>query len=143
MIVVLDTNVIISALYSKQGASYQLLRGAVSGNLRYALSPLLILEYEGVIHRKIREGFLKIALQDCEKILDVISSFAIIVWEPLILRPVLPDPSDDKILECAISGNCTHVITFNKKHFPEEILNLYGINILTPGEFLKTWRETS
>jgi predicted nucleic acid-binding protein len=33
MIVVLDTNVIISALYSKKGASYQLLRGAISGNL--------------------------------------------------------------------------------------------------------------
>jgi putative PIN family toxin of toxin-antitoxin system len=143
MIAVLDTNVIISALYSKKGASYQLLRGAISGTLRYALSPLLILEYEGVIHRKIEEGFLEISLPDCEKILDVISSFAIIVWEPLILRPVLPDPSDDKILECAISGNCTHVITFNKKHFPEEIFKFYGINILTPGEFLKTWREKS
>ena len=143
MMVVLDTNVIISALYSKNGASYQLLRDAISGNLRYALSPLLILEYEGVIYRKIEEGFLKISLQDCERILDIISYFAIIVWEPLILRPVLPDPSDDKILECAISGNCTHVITFNKKHFPEEILKFYGIKMLTPGEFLKTWREKS
>jgi putative PIN family toxin of toxin-antitoxin system len=55
MIVVLDTNVIVSALYSKKGASYQLLRGAISGNLRYALSPLIVLEYEGVIHRKIEE----------------------------------------------------------------------------------------
>jgi len=143
MIIVLDTNVIISALYSKRGASYQLLRGAISGNLRYALSPLLLLEYEGIIHRKIKEGFIKISFQDCDKILDAISSFATIVWEPLILRPVLPDPSDDKILECAISGSCTHVITFNKKHFPEEILKLYGIQVLTPGEFLKTWRKKS
>ena len=143
MIVVLDTNVIISALYSKKGASYQLLRGAIAGNLRYALSPLLVLEYEGVIHRKIEEGFLRISTNDCEKILDAISSFAKIVWEPLILRPVLLDPSDDKILECAISGNCTHIITFNKKHFPEKIFKLYGIKILTPGEFLKTWREKS
>jgi len=143
MVVVLDTNVIISALYSKKGASYQLLRGAISGNLGYALSPLLVLEYEGVIHRKIEEGFLRISIKDCEKILDAISSFARIVWEPLILRPVLPDASDDKILECAILGNCTHIITFNKKHFPEKIIKLYGIKILTPGEFLKTWREKS
>ena len=143
MVVVLDTNVIIFALYSKKGASYQMLRGAISGNLRYALSPLLVLEYEGVIHRKIKEGFLKISLQDCDKILDAISSFAIIVWEPLILRPVLPDPSDDKILECAISGNCSHIITFNKKHFSEEIFRLYGIKILNPGEFLKIWKEKS
>jgi len=52
-------------------------------------------------------------------------------------------PSDDKILECAISSNCTHIITFNKRHFPEEIIKLYGIKILTPGEFLKAWREKS
>ncbi len=143
MVVVLDTNVIISGLYSKNGASFQLLREAISGNLRYALSPLLALEYEGVIHRKIEEGFLRISTKDCEKVLDAISSFAQIVWEPLILRPVLPDPSDDKILECAISGNCTHIITFNKKHFPEGIFKLYGIKILTPGEFLKIWREKS
>lgn len=143
MIVVLDTNVIISGLYSKNGASFQLLREAISGNLRYALSPLLALEYEGVIHRKIEEGFLIISTKDCEIVLDAISSFAQIVWEPLSLRPVLPDPSDNQILECAISGNCTHIITFNKKHFPEGIFKLYGIKILTPGEFLKTWREKS
>jgi putative PIN family toxin of toxin-antitoxin system len=143
MLVVLDTNVIISALYSKNGASYQLLRGAIAGNLRYVLSPLLVLEYEGVIHRKIQEGFLGLTLSDCSKILDAISSYAIIVWQPLTLRPVLPDPSDDKILECAISGNCRHVITFNKKHFPKELFELYGIDVSTPGEFLNAWREKS
>ena len=143
MVLILDTNVIISALYSKNGASYQILRGAISGNLRYALSPLLILEYEGVIHQKIKEGFLKISLRDCRKILDAIASFAIVVWKPLTLRPVLPDPSDDKILECAISANCTHVLTFNKKHFPEEVFELFGVKVLTPGEFLNSWRQKS
>ncbi len=88
MVVMLDTNVIISGLYSKNGASFQLLREVISGNLRYALSPLLALEYEGVIHRKIEEGFLRISTKDCEKVLDAISSFAQIVWEPLILTRI-------------------------------------------------------
>lgn len=143
MILVLDTNVIVSALYSKNGASYQILRGAIAGNLHFALSPLLMLEYEGVIHQKIKERFLKISLQDCRNILDAIASFAIVVWEPLTLRPILPDPSDDKVLECAISANCTHVLTFNKRHFPKEVFEKYGITVLTPGEFLNTWRQKS
>lgn len=141
MILILDTNVIVSALYSKNGASYQILRGAISGNLRYAVSPLLMLEYEGVIHKKIEAGFLKISLHDCDKILDAIASFAIVVWKPFSLRPVLPDSSDDKILECAVSANCTHVLTFNKRHFPEKVFKLYEVKVLTPGEFLNTWRH--
>ncbi len=52
MRVVLDTNIIISGLYSKRGASYQLLRAAISGDLPCAISPLLALEYEGKIHDK-------------------------------------------------------------------------------------------
>ena len=35
MKVVLDTNIIISGLYSKRGASYQLLRAAISGELTF------------------------------------------------------------------------------------------------------------
>jgi hypothetical protein len=50
MLVVLDTNIIISGLYSKRGASYQLLKAAISGDLPCAISPLIALEYEGKIH---------------------------------------------------------------------------------------------
>ena len=117
MVVVLDTNVIISGLYSKRGASYQLLKAAISGDLRYAISPLVALEYEGKIHQKIEVGFLSVSKGDCGRILDALFAMAKPVWKPLQVRPVLIDPSDDKILECAISGNCTHIITFNKRDF--------------------------
>jgi len=141
MLVVLDTNIIISGLYSKRGASYQLLKAAISGDLPCAISPLIALEYEGKLHDKIEEGFLKISKRDCAKILDALFAIAKVVWKPIQIRPVLTDPSDDKILECSISGNCTHIITFNTKHFPKVVIRLYGIQPVTPHKFLKLWRD--
>ena len=140
MKVVLDTNIIIAGLYSKRGASYQLLKAAISGDLSFAVSPLVAFEYEGVIHRKIEEGFLKVSKEDCGRILDALFSMATIVWKPFQVRPVLSDPSDDKILECAISCDCTHIITFNKKHFPAAVTAPFGIKVMTAGEFLINWR---
>ena len=141
MLVVLDTNVLISGLYSKRGASYQLLKAAISGELSYAISPLIALEYEGKMHQKIEEGFLKVSKSDCGRMLDALFAIATIVWKPLQIRPILADPSDDKILECAISGHCTHIITFNKRHFPMAVTAPYGIKVMSAGEFLKIWRD--
>ena len=142
MLVVLDTNVLIAGLYSKRGASYQLLRAAISGDLSCAISPLVAFEYEGKIHQKIDDGFLSISKGDCGRILDAFFATAKPVWRPLRTGPVLRDPSDNKILECAISGHCTHLITFNKRDFPATVTRLYGIKIMTPGEFLRLWRNS-
>jgi putative PIN family toxin of toxin-antitoxin system len=141
MRVVLDTNVIVAGLYSRRGASYQLLKTALSGDLSLAVSPLVAFECEGVLTRRIREGFLKVSEKDCRQILSALFTVATIVWRPLQIRPVLSDPSDDKILECAVSGDCTHIITFNKKHFPSALTAPWGIEVMTAGEFLGNWRD--
>lgn len=141
MAVVLDTNIIISGLYSKRGASYQLLKAALSGQLTIAVSPLMAFEYEGVIHQRIDEGFLKVSKLDCARLLDALFSEAQIIWEPLRVRPVLTDVSDDKILECAISANCSHIITFNMKHFPSAFTAPFGIEVMPAGKFLLYWRS--
>jgi predicted nucleic acid-binding protein len=117
------------------------LKAAISGELSCAIFPLAALEYEGKIHQKIEEGFLKVSKSDCGRVLDALFAIATIVWKPLQIRPVLADPSDDKILECAISGHCTHIITFNKRHFPMAVTAPYGIEVMTAGEFLKIWRD--
>lgn len=138
---VFDTNVIVAGLYSKRGASYQLLKAGLAGELSFAASPLIALEYEGVLLRKIEEGLLQISVKNCEEILSALFAVATIVWRPVQIRPVLTDPTDDKILECAISGNCTHIVTFNKKHFPPALTAPWGIEIMTAGEFLLHWRN--
>ena len=79
MRVVLDTNVIISGLYSKRGASYQLLQAAISGELTFVISPLVAFEYEGKVYKKIQQGFLKVSREDCGSILDALFAAAEIV----------------------------------------------------------------
>jgi len=141
MKVVLDTNIIISGLYSKRGASYQLLRAAISGELTIVISPLLAFEYEGKLHQKIEEGFLSVSKEHCARILDALFAASVVIWKPVQIRPMLLDLSDDKILECAISGNCTHIVSFNKRHFPVAITHPYGIDVAAAGEFLRIWRS--
>ena len=92
---------------------------------------------------KLKRGFLGISKGNCGRILDALFAMAKVVWEPFQVRPILSDPSDDKILECAISGNCTHIITFNTKHFPKVVTKLYGIQPMSPRKFLKLWRGKS
>ena len=60
----------VSGLYSKQGASYQLLKSALLGQLSLAVSPLMAFEYEGVLHQKIEEGFLKVSKKECGQLLN-------------------------------------------------------------------------
>ena len=141
MKVVLDTNILVAGLYSKRGASYYLVKAALSGELAFALSPLLALEYEGVLHQKIEEGLLTVAKEDCDRILCALFARAEIVWRPLQVRPTLSDSSDDKILECAVSSDCSHIITFNKRHFPAAVTAPWGIKVMTAGEFLHHWRN--
>ena len=138
---VLDTNIFVSGLYSKRGASYQLIKAALSGKLECAVSPLLAFEYEGVLHQKIKEGFLRISEEYCQRIMDAFFAVATIAWSPIQIRPTLVDLSDDKILECAISAECTHIITFNKRHFPAKLTDPWGIQVMTAGEFLLKWRK--
>jgi putative PIN family toxin of toxin-antitoxin system len=142
MKVVLDTNIIISGLYSRRRASYQLLRAAISGELTFVISPLVAFEYEGKLHQKIEQGFLRVSKEHCGRILDALFAAAVVIWKPVQIRPILSDSSDDKMLECAISANCTHIVSFNKRRFPAAITHPYGIDVVTAGEFLKIWRSS-
>ena len=96
---------------------------------------------KGKYTKKLKRDFQKISKRDCARILNALFAMASIVWEPLQIRPVLNDPADDKILECAISGGCTHIVTFDKKHFPLAILARYGVKGMNAGEFLQIWRD--
>ena len=48
---VLDTNVVFSGLYSKQGASFQVLKAVVARKIQPVLSVALLFEYEDVLKR--------------------------------------------------------------------------------------------
>lgn len=135
MIIILDTNVLVAGLISSAGASFQILKNIPEKRFAYLLSVPLFLEYEAVLKRS---AFLKMARlmkQEIDIILDNIAEYSTKTNIYYLWRPHLSDPQDDMVLELAVSGNADAIVTFNKKDF-QNVQSEFGINIITPAEFL-------
>lgn len=131
--VVLDTNVVISALRSSGGASFRLL-SMVGKNekFRIHLSVPLALEYEDAAKR---EGQVAVTPQAVEDVLDYLCSVAQLHDIFFLWRPTLRDPKDDLVLEAAVAGSCHGIVSNNTRDF--EGIDQFGLWVETPAEFLK------
>ncbi|RLJ21930.1 putative toxin-antitoxin system toxin component, PIN family [bacterium endosymbiont of Escarpia laminata] len=130
--VVLDTNVLISALKSKRGSSYRLLISLADDLYIPNVSVPLFVEYESVAKR---EGMLEgLSAEDIEAILDYLLKKSSIRKIFYLWWPFLKDPKDDLVLEVAVESQSEYIITFNKKDFKG--IDKFGIKVLTPKEFL-------
>ncbi|OQY31572.1 MAG: putative toxin-antitoxin system toxin component, PIN family [Anaerolineaceae bacterium 4572_5.2] len=130
--VVIDTNVIISALRSQYGASYKLLTLLERANFEVNLSAPLLLEYEDVSRRQTEE----LALSE-KTIDDILDYFCTVSrqWKIYYLwRPFLKDSKDDMVLELAVASNCEAIITYNKRDFLG--IEQFGLRLMNPQEFL-------
>jgi len=58
-------------------------------------------------------------------------------YEDLIPALTLPDPKDRHVLAAAIRSDAAVIVTYNLKHFPEEILARYGKEAQHPDEFIR------
>ena len=132
--IVVDTNVVYSALHSNQGASFLLLEqiGKNSG-FKIHLSVPLVLEYEEALKRDSRA--LGLTYQDVDDAIDYLCSVATLHRVFFLWRPVLPDPDDDMVLELAVEARCDLIITHNTKDFRG--IERFGPTAVTPLEFLK------
>lgn len=132
-VVVLDTNVFVSALRSQLGASYKLLSLVGGDTFDIAVSVPLVLEYEEVARRQARR--MGLTYDDIDEILDYVCTAADRRHIFFLWRPFLPDPSDDMVLELAVEADCRYIVTFNVRHFKG--VEQFGVSVVTPGEFLK------
>ena len=131
--VVIDTNVIVAGLRSKQGASYKLLSLVGTGRFEIHLSVPVAFEYEAVLNRKSNE--LQLLKADVEAFIDYQCSVAKRHRIFYLWRPILPDPNDDMILELAASAGCDFIITHNLRHYPG--VEQFGVRAIDPGSFLQ------
>jgi putative PIN family toxin of toxin-antitoxin system len=130
--VVLDTNVLVAALRSRQGASCKLLGQLGSRRWRPNLTVGVVLEYEAILKRDCGEFGLH--EEDIDDFLDAICSQAGMHRLYFLWRPIASDPDDDLILEAAIASRSDFIITFNGRDFEDS--ERFGIRCLTPKEFL-------
>ena len=131
--VVLDTNVIYSALRSRRGASFKILSLLGSGRFEIHLSVPLVLEYEEVLQKKRRD--LGLTESDVDDVLDYLCRIAGLHEIHFLWRPRLKDPDDEMILELAVGASCDYIVTYNKADFPG--VEKFGVELVTAKELLQ------
>jgi len=136
MRLVLDTNVIVAALRSDQGASRQVLLGAFDGRFQMLISVPLMLEYEAVLTRPEHLSAAGISRIEMSAVLDAIAGVAEPVKLRFLWRPQLKDPADEMVLETAANGQADRIVSFNVRHFRPAAAD-FGIQIMQPAE---AWR---
>ncbi len=142
MIVTLDTNVILAALLSRNGASNRILKLGIQEQLNIAVTTSVLLEYDDALKRAEILKKLNRTVLDIEDILDLITLTANKHSIYYRMRPNLFDDNDDLFVECAFTINSEYLITSNLKDFKRSELISYPFKVVTPGEFYSFWRAT-
>jgi len=133
---IIDTNVFLSALWSQQGAAFEIFAQLRRGRWQMVLSNHLLFEYEEVGKRTAAE--MGLTLADIDSVLDSLCSCAEFRQLEPAWIPRLSDPDDEPLLQMAVEGKVPFIVTRNVRHLkPAESC---GINVLTPAEFLAKLR---
>ena len=138
--VVLDTDVIVTALRSATGGSNAVLREAAHGRITSLVTPALFLEYEAVLKRPEQRLVHGLGLRDIDRFLAALAAACEAVEVSFQWRPQLSDANDEMVLETAVNGQADALITHNVRDFVKGA-ERFGLRVLRPGEFLKELRS--
>jgi len=109
---VLDTNVVVSALLSPRGAPGRVLDQVLAGDHVLLLDDRIRAEYAEVLARP-KFAF---AAHDVATLLAYLAAWG----EPVVAEPVrvqLPDPDDLPFVEVALTGRADALVTGNPRHY--------------------------
>ena len=132
--ITVDTNILISASF-QHGLPEKIINKAENRELILVLSEKILEEYNKVLnYEEIKE---KIQGKDLEmkQALLRIGMIAEIVEIKSKIKLIKEDPSDNKIIECAVDGKVDYIISKDNHLLKHK--EYKGIKIITPEEFLK------
>lgn len=134
MRIVLDTNVLVSALLSPFGPPGELLRLVTARTIRVCHDTRILGEYRQVL---LRPAF-SFRPDQVESLVDRLEADGVPVTATPLPDP-LPDPDDGAFLAVALAGKAHSLVTGNLRHFPERIRQ--GVRVVSPREFLESYRR--
>jgi putative PIN family toxin of toxin-antitoxin system len=130
---VLDTNVLISAVLTAHGTCARIVDLLAEGALDLYVDDRILAEYTAVLQRP----ELRIVPEDAAILLELVRSVA----HPVAGRPLpvrLPDSNDEAFLEVAAASNAV-LVTGNLRHYPRSSRG--QVTVLTPAELLEVLRR--
>ena len=134
--IVIDTNVLVSALRLRAGWSFDLVSRIGAGQFQHVVTVPLVMEYEDVLHRP---GMVRVSAAKADDILDYVCSTALRQRVHFLWRPKLQDIKDDMVLEAAVNGQCQYIVMWNVRDFTAA--SGLGLKVLRPGLFLRQLKE--
>lgn len=136
MKIVLDTNVLVSALWSPDGPPAKVVRLLADGQLQLVHSPAILKEYREVLARP-RFGFKQ------NLVAQILIFFELVGLSVLGTASgrILPDPKDLPFLDAALEAEASYLVTGNLKDFP--IAVCLPVKPLAPSIFLTEWPKES
>lgn len=138
--VVLDTDVVVTALRSRSGGSNAVLVEVAEGRLATLVTPALFLEYEAVLKRPEQRLIHGLDPAGIDRFLAALADASEAVEVSFQWRPQLRDANDEMVLETALNGQADALVTHNVKDFADAA-EKFGLRVLRPGELLKEIRK--
>ena len=135
--IVVDTSVIVSALIGKRGGSREILRQCLEGKHKPLISNSLFQECEDVTKRKRILAACPLTNNEIRTLLN--AYYSTCRWVPIyyLWRPNVPDEGDNFLIELALAGNASHIITNNISDLKNAELKFPSLQIMKPATFLR------
>jgi uncharacterized protein len=135
MRVVLDANVLVSAILSPRGTPAQILDAWRAEQFDLVISEAILAEIGRVFrYPKIAKRH-RWSEEQWQTFLDTLAPISILTLGLLTLTVITDDPSDDRYLECAVEGEADYIVSGDRLLLR---LGAYQeIPILTPRAFLE------
>ena len=132
-LVVLDTNIIVSAGIKREGAPASIVMDWVlDGQLQVVTCPMIVDEYREVVRRA---RFLRYRFPPLW--LEFLVAESLLLPDPADWAHPLPDPKDAPFLALAHEAGAW-LVTGNLHHFPKEARS--GVTVLSPADYLARLR---
>ena len=139
--IVIDTNVLASALTSPAGSNRDVLRCCLEGQAEPLIAAALFHEYESVVARRSVQARCPLTPRQRDELINALLGTCVWVRVSFRWRPNLADESDNHLVELAVAGGAAAIVTNNVRDLRSGELVFPGIGIMRPAEFLRSLRR--
>lgn len=134
--IVIDTNVFVAACLG-QGASNRVVAACLKGMCHPLMGAALFAEYEDVLARSELFAKCRLNAQERNDLLDIFLGTCSWVRIYFAWRPNLPDEADNHLVELAVAGGASFIVTRNLRDVARMELRFPGLRVRCPEDFLK------